>query len=239
MPVTLNEVNDYVSREATRRNGKIVPSLPNMMHKLCNDPHFYVFNVGPWTWARQLGGRGTRTVQGCPEGKEYGEPLALPILDNETVAADMNKMENRQEDGKEVVDAVLMRGYGFRPEHSLENWGVGVSTQWPPTKEEVAKAKRSLKSKYDELKAEADRYHEQRKHEDIGEFHRIACRALGLSAAWLNENPDLTACPACGTQVMPNIAKCPHCRATLNVELARKYFPEEYRQQGQQGQQRN
>jgi hypothetical protein len=27
---------------------------------------------------------------------------------------------------------------------------------------------------------------------------------------------------------MPKIAKCPHCRATLDEALARKYFPEEY-----------
>lgn len=227
--VTLDEVNQWVSKEATRRNGKIVPALPKMMAKMCTDPHFYIFNVGPWQWLRQLGGRGTRTIQACPEGKTYGEPLALPILDNETVAADMNKMENRQEDGKEVVDAVLMRGYGFKPEHSLENWGVAVVDHWPPTKEEVAAAIRKLNMKYDELIAEADRYSEQRKYEDIGEFHRLAARRRNLTKPWLNENPDLVACPACGMQVMPAIAKCPHCRATLDVELAKKYFPEEYR----------
>jgi hypothetical protein len=231
MPVTLSEVNDYVSREATRRNGKIVPALPGMLHKLCHDPYYYIFNVGPWQWRRQLGGRGTRTVQKCADGKEYSDPLPMPKLDNETVASDMNKMENRQEDGIEVVDAFMMRGYGFRPEQSLENWGVLAIDHWPPTKEEIQKARKNLSFKYDELIAEADRYQEQRKHEDIGEFHRLAARSRGLNKAWLNENPDLVPCGACGMSVMPNIAKCPHCRATLNVELARKFFPEEYRPQ--------
>ena len=229
MPVTLNEVNDYVSREATRRNGKIVPTLPKMMHSLCHDPHFYIFNVGPWEWQRQLGGRGTRTVQACPEGREYGDPLALPILDNETVAADMNKMENRQEDGKEVVDAILMRGYGFRPEMSLTNWGVSVVDHWPPTKQELDEARRQLNLKFDELIAEADRYHEQRKHEDIGEFHRLAARRRRLSKEWLNENPDMVSCGACGMEVKPNIARCPHCTAVLDEALDRKFFPEKYR----------
>lgn len=229
MTVTLDQVQDYVSKEATRRNGKIVPSLPRMMNKLCIDPHFYIFNVGPWEWSRQLGGRGTRTVQACPEGQPFGPALELPILDNETIASDMNKMENRQEDGKEVVDAILMRGYGFKPEHSLEKWGVAVIENWPPTAQQLSQVNRLLNEKFDELIAEADRYHEQRKHEDISEFHRLAARRRKLTKNWLNSNPDLEACPACGTQVMPNIAKCPHCRATLNEALARKYFPEEYK----------
>lgn len=228
MAVTLSEVQDYVSREATRRNGKIVPALPKMMHKLCNDPHFYIFNVGPWQWERQLGGRGSRTVQSCPEGREYSDPLTLPILDNETIASDMNKMENRQEDGKEVVDAFLMRGYGFRPEMSLENWGVMVIDHWPPVKADLAHANLKLNQKYDELIADADRYHEQRKFEDISEIHRLAARRRKLAKEWLNENPDLVSCGACGSQVMPNIAVCPHCSAVLNEQLARKFFPERY-----------
>jgi hypothetical protein len=229
MTVYLNEVSDYVSREATRRNGKIVPALPGMLRKMCTDPFYYIFNVGPWSWTRQLGGRGTRTVQACPEGATYSDPLTMPQMDNETIASDMNKMENRQEDGREVVDAVLMRGYGFTPEVSLENWGVAVIDHWPPTAQDLIEPMKRLNAKRDELIAEADKHHEQRKYEDISEFHRLAARQRKLTKPWLNENPDLQACPACGTQVMPNIAKCPQCRATLNVELAKKYFPEEYR----------
>jgi hypothetical protein len=227
--VYLNEVQQFISKEATRRNGRMVPSLPPMMNDLCSKPHFYIFNVGPWEWSRQLGGRGTRTVQACPEGQPYSEALTLPVLDNETIAADMNKMENRQEDGKAVVDAVLMRGYGFRPEHSLENWGVGVSLQWPPSKGELGQANKRLNAKFDELIAEADKFHEQRKHDDISDMHRVAARRRSLAKPWLNVNPDLEACPACGSQVLPNIAVCPQCTATLNEELARKFFPERYR----------
>lgn len=225
---TLNEVNEYVSREATRRNGKIVPVLPGMLRKMCTDPHYYIFNVGPWQWDRQLGGRGSRTVQACPEGKKYGEPLMLPILDNETVASDMNKMENRQEDGKLVVDAVMMIGFGFRPEHSLENWGVMAIDHWPPTQIEVDQATKRLNMKFDELISEADKAHDNREFKDITEFHRLAARRRKQQKPWLNENPDLQNCPACGSQIMPAIAVCPHCSATLNEDLARKFFPGRY-----------
>jgi hypothetical protein len=232
MAVTLDEVNQYVSREATRRNGKIVPTLPGMMRKMCTDPHFYVFNVGPWEWSRQLGGRGTRTIPACFEGEKYSDPLELPLLDNETVAADMNKMENRQEDGALVVDAVMQRGWGFKPEHNLDRWGVMAIDHWPPTKADLEAANRYLSQKFDELIGEADRYHEQRKHEDVTEFHRLAARRRKLLKPWLNENPDLVSCGACGMQVMPNIAVCPHCTATLNEELAKKFFPERFKKVG-------
>jgi hypothetical protein len=226
--VTLDEVAQYVSREATRRNGKIVPALPGMLRDLCTKPYYYIFNVGPWEWSRQLGGKGTRTVLACPEGQSYGPALELPKLDNETVAADMNKMENRQEDGVEVVNAVLLKGYGYRPEQSLENWGVACITHWPPTAKDLEEPNLNLAIKFDELIAEADKYHDQHKFDDITEFHRLAARRRRQQKPWLNVSPELRACPACGSNVMSNIAVCPQCTAVLDEDLHKKYFPQLY-----------
>lgn len=228
--ITLEEVSRYVSKEATRRNGKIVPKLPKQLEDLCTKPRYYIFNVGPWDWDRQLGGKGTKFLAKCPEGQPYGPaPLTFGVLDNETIAVDMNKMENRQEDGIEIVNAFLSRGRDCRPENNLEQWGLGVTETWPPSKNDIEEAELRLEIKFDELIRDADRFHEQRKYDDITEFHRLAARRRKLKKEWLNENPSLVSCPACGEAVMPNIAKCPHCRATLNEQLARKYFPDEYR----------
>lgn len=230
MTVSLEEAARYVSQEATRRNGKIVPTLPRVLQNLCNDPVYYVFNVSPWPVNRQLGGKGTRVLQACPEGKSYSEPLTWGALDNETVAVDMNKMENRQEDGLEAgVNAFLNRGRDCVPENNWENWGIGVTTTWPPTAQEISEANKRLNLKCDELIRDADRHHEQRRYDDITEHHRWAARRRNLKKEWLNENPSLVACPACGEAVMPKIAKCPHCRATLDIELARKFFPEDFK----------
>ncbi len=227
--VTLEEAARYVSNEATRRNGKIVPKLPKALEELCHKPKYYVFNVGPWEWDRQLGGKGTRVLQKCPEGESYSPPLTFGLLDNETVAVDMNKMENRQEDGMEAgVNAFLNRGRDCRPENNLEQWGIGVTETWPPTKQDLDAANKRLDDKCDDLIRDADRHHEQRRYDDITEFHRWAARRKKLTKEWLNENPNMVSCPACGQSVMPKIAKCPHCRATLDQELARKYFPEEF-----------
>lgn len=228
--VTLEEAARYVSKEATRRNGKIVPKLPKALEELCHRPVHYIFNVGPWTWDRQLGGLGTFVLLKCPEDELFGpEPLTFGVLNNETVAVDMNKMENRQEDGIDIANAFLSRGRDCAPENNLELWGIGVSKTWPPSNEDLNAAHKRLDQKCDELIRDADRYHEQRKYDDITEFHRWAARRRKLKKGWLNENPDLVACPACGEQVMPNIAVCPHCAATLDEALARKFFPERYK----------
>ena len=224
----IEEVNQWVSREATRRNGKIVPNLPKQLEDLCTKPHYYVFNVGPWQWPQQLGGRGTRVVPACIEGQRHSDSLGLPKLDNETVAADMNKMENRQEDGMVVVNAVLLEGYGYRPEASLRRWGVSVIEHWPPTKDDLVLPTMELNAKFDELIAEADKHYENHKYDDISEFHRLAARRRKLTKGWMNANPDLVACVACGTDVKPNIAVCPQCGAVLDEALARKYFPEKF-----------
>ena len=228
--VTLEEAARFVSNEATRRNGKIVPKLPQALAELCHKPKYYVFNVGPWDWDRQLGGRGTRVLQKCPEGQPYGpEPLTFGLLDNETVAVDMNKMENRQEDGMEIVDAFLNRGRNCAPENNLEQWGIGVTETWPPKAEDLTAAHKRLDVKCDELIRLADKAHDDREPKEITEYMRWAARRRKLNKPWLNENPDLVSCPACGTAVMPRIAKCPHCRATLDEQLARKFFPEDYK----------
>lgn len=228
--VTLEEAARFVSREATRRNGRLVPKLPKALEDLCHTPKYYIFNVGPKTWDRQLGGRGTKVLQPCPDGQPCGpEPITYGLLDNETIAVDMNKMENRQEDGMDIVNAFLSRGRNCAPENNLELWGVGVSEQWPPTAQELSAAHKRLNEKCDELIRDADRFYEQRQHDNVVEDHRWAARRRKLQKPWLNENPDLVACGACGSPVLPNIAVCPHCSATLNEELARKFFPERFK----------
>ena len=226
---TIDEVAQYVSREATRRNGKIVPRLPGMLHDLCTKPYYYIFNVGPWQWNQQLGGRGTKTVQACAEGEDYSPALELPKLDNETVAADMNKMENRQEDGLAVVQAVMQEGFGFRPEHSLRNWGVACIDHWPPTEKDLEEPRLMLAIKDDELITEGDKYHDQHKFEDITDYHRSAAKRRRVAKPWLNKNPDLVSCGACGTEVKQNIALCPQCGAVLDEDLHRKFFPDKYK----------
>lgn len=229
MAVTLSEVQEYVNREAERRNGKIIPAMPSTLNKLTSAPHYYIFNVGPWEWSRQLGAKGTRTLLACPEGRNYSEPLTFPALANETVAVDMNRMEHRQEEGILPVNSFMLKGYGFTPDMSLENWGVAAIDHWPPTKEDLAEPNRRLNIKYDELIAEGDKFHDNRQIDNITEMHRIAARRRKQERkSWISSNPNLVSCKACGTDVKEGIAVCPQCNAVLDEQQARKYFPERF-----------
>jgi rubrerythrin len=228
MTVTLNEVNEYISKETARRNGKVIRKLPGALREMTQNPYWYVFNVGPWEFTRQLGGNGTKTLAGCPEDEKYSIPTTFPIIHNETVATDMNAMENVQEEGQVHLNAFMIEGYGCKPEDSLRYWGVEAIDHWPPTAQDLIAPNKRLNAKLDDLISEGDRYHENREHQNITDRHRWAARKRKQMRGWLNENPELVSCRACGSMVMPSIAVCPHCSAVLDEKLARQFFPERF-----------
>ena len=226
--VTLDEAREYVSKESERRNGKIIRQVPRILREMTTEPHWYVFNVGPWPFSRQMGGSGTKYLAACLPTKKYSVPLTFPVLYNETVATDMNKMENIQEEGDTHLNAFLLEGYGCTPQDSLKNWGVGVCEQWPPTADDLIEPNKRLKKKFDELIAEADAFYEKREFQNIGEYHRLAARALRQTRGWLNASPDTDSCKNCGSTINTGIAQCPHCKVVLDRELHMKNFPELY-----------
>jgi len=228
MTVTLDEAREFVSREAEKRNGKVIRRMPKVLKDATTQPFYFIFNVGPWEWSRQLGSNGTRAITACPEGKSFSDPLTVPILHNETIAVDMNKMENTQEEGNVLVDAIMMRGYGFKPEASLENWGVAVIEHWPPEKEDLIEPNKRLNEKFDQLIYEADKFHENREHQNITDMHRLAAKKRRQQRAWMSANPDTTSCKNCGMTVLEGIAQCPHCKVVLDRAKHKKNFPELY-----------
>ena len=226
--VTLEEAREYVSKESERRNGKIIRSLPRVLRQMVTEPHWYVFNVGPWPFSRQMGGSGTKYLSACPAGKKFSDPLKFSILNNETVATDMNKMENIQEEGEVHLQAFMLEGYGCTPEASLRNWGIEAIDHWPPTAEDLIQPHKRLAKKYDELIAEANAFYEKREFQNISEYHRFAARAKNVKPGWMNENPDAVSCRNCGSVIMADIAQCPHCKVVLDRDKHKQNFPELY-----------
>jgi hypothetical protein len=228
MTVMLAEAQDYVSKESERRNGKVIRHLPKRLKELVTQPYWYIFNVGPKPWPRQMGGNGTKYLQSCPEDAEYSEPHTVPLLHNETVATDMNKMDNVQEEGEIHRNAFLMEGYGCTPQDSLRNWGVGCIDHWPPTAKDLIEPNKALDRKADQLIAEADSFYEKREYQNISDDHRWAAKRRKQPRGWMNASPDSESCENCGSVIVSGIAQCPHCRMILDREKHRRNFPELY-----------
>lgn len=226
--VTLEEAREFVSKESERRNGKIIRSVPRMLRNITTEPYWYVFNVGAWPFSRQMGGSGSRYLSACAENEDYSAPLTFSVLHNETVATDMNKMENIQEEGEVHLQAFMMEGYGCSPQDSLRNWGVAVIDHWPPTQKDLQEPNKKLNAKFDELIAEADAFYEKREYQNISDYHRLAARRRKQQRGWLNASPDSTSCKNCGSTILADIAQCPHCKVVLDRKKHRENFPELY-----------
>jgi hypothetical protein len=56
--------------------------------------------------------------------------------------------------------------------------------------------------------------------------HRAALVEANLKRSWAAPAVAQEECPACGSAIKAGIARCPHCRAIIDEDKARKFFPE-------------
>ena len=227
--VTLEQARNAVAQEAKKLNRKIVEQVPQMIAKLAKEKTVYIFNVGPTSHQRQLGSLGTFTVQACPEGEEVSVPLKIEGVILERIAIDMDKMANRYEDGMDVANDVMFIGRGYTPDLDRRRWGLFISESPNASKAQIKEAKSELLKTYGKLVSDADNLERNNKRDQIGEIHRVAARALGVTKAWMPETPrEASNCPACQKMIDIESVKCPHCSAILDWERARDFYPTEY-----------
>jgi endogenous inhibitor of DNA gyrase (YacG/DUF329 family) len=229
--VTLDQARNVVAQAARERNLKIVEAVPKMLADLSKEKAVYVFNVGPDKWERRLGSLGNYCVPACPEGKEVSAPLKIDgvILERVPDGGSMNKMMNRYEEGMDVARDLMFIGRGYSPELNRERWGLFISEKPVPEKAQIQKAKAELRKTYAKLVDEADNLERANKRADIGEPHRQAALALGVTKPWLATEPrEATNCPACQKMVDIEAVSCPNCSAILDWEKAKEFFPEKY-----------
>ena len=227
--ITLEDARRAVASEARKRNFKIVEQIPGIIAELAKQKAVYVFNVGPTSWSRNLGSLGNFHVPACPEGAKVSEPLKIAGVVLERVATDMDKMSNRYEEGLQIAQDVLFIGRGYAPQLNREEWGMFISETAEPTPKQIRDAQARLRQTQAKLVSEADNLERNNKRSEIGEIHRQAAEALGLNKAWLPTEPvEAEACPACNKRIDPSSIICPECSAILDIEGAKKYFPEKF-----------
>src|SRR5574340_258006 len=126
--------------------GRRIPKLPESVSKLSTETQVYIFNVGPWQHTQLMGSLGTYHIPACPDGKEYSDPVVIPGIITELYPAgdkyDLLIEENST--GWETAQQIIGVGKHMLPGNSLIKVGVSVSHVWPPSEEDIAKAKRAL-----------------------------------------------------------------------------------------------
>ncbi len=211
-----------------RLNGRSIPSVIPSIEKLSKDTQIYVFNVGPWAHS-QWTGCGKYVVPPCPEGKTHSNPLVIPGIVGTLYPNDEKSMRRFEEEGMNLVNDILGIGPNMHPGNSLIKYGVAACHQWPPTKEEIAKAWKALaEGELSDLIQEANAAAAtgpQEMERTINKRHFEAARLLKKSTAdcpWLQrsvQTAERIECKFCGEPMKNNIPRCPNCKEIVNQKL--------------------
>jgi len=189
-------------------NRKEVDSIPDELTALASSRPIYVFNVSPKSWVQHQGSFGTFTIHAKEEGQRYSKPLVVPAIVFEAVPNDIKTMSQRPWSGRKVVDDIICVGAFKSADADLRRWGVFVTTNNPPTEQEIADAEMALQRKCIELVQQADALFMQGPNEiiNISADHRWACNKLNLDREWNKSPKQMIPCPGCGEPVHPEVA---------------------------------
>lgn len=182
------------------------------------DP-YYLFNIYSKEFTRPVSTWGTYFIPACPENKPWvRSPQHVPGTYQENYAKYTDKEEYpaRAIPGEDIVKAILAAD---NPMENYARFGVFVSQNERPSKDELAEANRKLETYLVALVQEADQWYtsvDGIERQSIGEHHWAAARRLNVSRPWMHAAQALDACPFCTTPIKSGTPKCPNCHETLD-----------------------
>lgn len=209
-----------------KQNHRTVQKLPDMLVKNSKEQQVWLYSVGPWPLARELGSIGTFRIPACPDDKEYVAAAPIPGIFTEPVIVNETTMELRMEPGggQYIAQQVLGVGMFIPKRDSFAPMGVFIGSQVgpnaKPTKEELAEARQTLNEYFAFLVNEARTAYQNNDQKAITDRHRLAARRLKLeNEVWYAARTATArqSCPACGTTCDNGIVLCPNCKFILDA----------------------
>lgn len=187
-------------------------------------PQYYVhvFNVGKFPMKVNTGMIKNYNVPTCKDGEEYVRCFTIPdVVTQAWQDPDNQQVRTFSEDGRRVaMDLINPTNMGldqdveFRPEDvvsqgsNLAVWGLFWSLNDPPTREELAKAKKRMEKHYRTLMQQADGFSRINKPDQIQEYHHVAADYFGYAGHgnWHVALEAPAACPNCGENIKKGVA---------------------------------
>jgi hypothetical protein len=240
MPVDLQEFqNLQQAQEMTRKQAKLntvrPPNMPRAIKAMSEERAVYIFSVNPSVFLLDGASYGTFTAHGCPEGREYSDPLVIPGVPWEPYKVDGNKMEAQFHGDDQMDDpgmdfALQLLGIGKMraPAASLKRFGLFVSRMNPPAMSDVAAARAALVANDNADIEEANEAYSRGEFSKIKQdYHFEAAKRLGKTAAqcpWLTGTivtapVDKDVCKWCGFKQDAGFPKCQNCKEVINQAL--------------------
>lgn len=242
--ISAQEAARRVSQEVIRKNSKVIAPLPLEIQDLAKGQPIKIYNIAEFP-ARprvvELGSLGAHSILPCPPDKPYSEAHVVRCMEFETVAVDMNKMEQRINSGRVLALDILGKGSGKHASQDLTKWGVFIAsedtldyerdsfnsddpTSWirsgklgdKPTKRELEQAHARLTKSYKQMVALADEFAQKNMYQDIDEIHRAALSYL-RKHGHDNANRDWMKLDTLSIE-------CPGCGAMVNAKAAAHFM---------------
>lgn len=212
--------------ELSSLNRKIVEDIPEKILK--SGSPIKIYNVGPWSWIRNMASHGTFTIPACQPGKRHSAALVIPSVKRETYpdSESTNKLRNRFEDGMDLALAIMGEGAFQSKEQGYRKFGIFIAAGDQPTEQELLAAEEALKQWRIHEVQEADNFYNQgpMQYQNIVAEHRNAAIALSIDRPWLHPISPQIPCPGCGEKIDPSIAfhASPYCGTIINEEKYKK-----------------
>jgi len=216
-------------------NNRSIPPEMQAIKDLSDKTKLYIFNVGPWQHTQFMGSLGRKIIPACPEGKAYSDPLIVDGIVSELYPDSESSMKREMYEGEKVAHEILNEGPFHLKHNSLRQYGVSICHQWPPTKEEISAAWKSLaEGELEALIRQANSAYSAGPQEfertiGNGERYFLAAKLLKKTTAecpWMmrtiNAGSSNVECRFCGEAMKPNLAKCPNCKEVVDQELYAK-----------------
>lgn len=240
--IPASRASELMAHQKMLNRAKKPAFIPRAIKEQSKQTQLYVFNVGPKRLEGSGASYGRMMIQPCPEGAEYSEPLVIPGMPHEYYNKEGNTLEvlfhgsdDDPDPGYDFACQVMLgftdakgqwNGKFLHPGNSLERFGVGIARQWPPSKEEIALARKKMHVEYTKLVQAARDAHATGQLSKLlaqdGELYFTAARGLGLSSKterWMEfastptepEARKTKICPACAEEIMLEAKKCRYC----------------------------
>jgi len=176
-----------------------------------------------------MGSLGRYVIPACKEGEKHSEPLVIPGIVEELYPDSERTMKRITADGYQTAMQIIGVGPHLMPQNALTRYGVAISKQWPPKKEEVAAAWKALEEgELSDLIREANSAAAtgpKAMEETINGRHYLAARLLKKGVAdcpWMSratETRERVECKFCGEPMKTGIPRCPNCKEIVDQTL--------------------
>lgn len=214
-------------------NARRKEPLPSRVEK----EKYFIFNCGPFAWARQTGVLGTKYVKACENGEEYMLACVIREYEYEYYEAGNQQLNHRQWNGLDLAKDFLGILPPAHADNDLTRMGVFLSESNPPKERDIEAAREKLEKYCQELCLEGDM---MANGDDASKLairnsgkHKIAAKYIGYEADWCTLPKLRVPCPACGV-MMPKGAAVhtdPNCNAIIDEAKARKFYPHLFAQE--------